>query len=171
MTKKEALTLGLLAIGGIGFASMLSGGEDSGGVGARAGGILGSPQATPAGATIYNLPAEGAVTFPEPPVFDISKIFPERLAQPPESRGAAGVSAAPKKSRPYLYTGGEVKAGAVSVAPWAMGVSTPAEIGITTALKIPTGGMRLSGTPSKKTSSDAQKAISHAKRLRAGRGD
>jgi hypothetical protein len=97
-----------------------------------------------------------------------------------------------KKERvvPYIYRGGEVKAGAVSVAPWAMGVSTPAEIGVTSALGIAKkGGFRGTGmtqdayksqtahrtysspTTAKKTSTDASKAVAHAKRLRAGRGD
>lgn len=194
ISKKDALTLGVLAIGGIGVASMVSD-SGSGGAGSvvpRAGRILGSQQEYGAGPTIYNLPAQPAVTFPKAPTFDISK-FLSPPVEPVVSRGAAGVSAAPKKERvvPYIYRGGEVKAGAVSVAPWAMGTTTPAEMGVTTALGITKkGGFRgtgmtqdayksqfaertySTGAPtSKKTSSGASKAITHAKRLRAGRGD
>ena len=140
ISKKDMLTLGVLAIGGVAVASSFAGGGDTGaleGKKGRAGGILGSQQdygAASPSPTIYNLPAAGAVTFPEAPTFDISKFFTPSV-EPTVSRGAAGVSAAPKKIRPYLYTGGEVKAGAVSVAPWAMGTTTPSEIGVTTALK------------------------------------
>ena len=195
MSKKDMLTLGVLAIGGVAVASSFAGGGDTGaleGKKGRAGGILGSQQGYGAASpspTIYNIPAQAAVTFPKAPSFDISKF----LAPVPVSRGAAGVSSAGKKEviTPYLYTGGEVKAGAVSVAPWAMGVSTPAEIGVTSALGIAKKGGFMgtgmtqdayksqyaertysAGAPaSKKTSTDASKAISHAKRLRAGRGD
>jgi hypothetical protein len=202
MSKKDAITLGMLAIGGIGVASMAagSGGGDAGaleGVKGRAGGILGAQKGYGAPPTIYNLPAQPSVTFPKAPSFDISSFLGEPIKTETDiGRGAAGVSAAPKKSavRPYLYTGGEVEAGAVSVAPWAMGVSTPAEIGVTTALSIaqkPSKKYDYMGTgmtqseyksqtahrtysspaTAKKTSSDASKAVSHAKRLRAGRGD
>ena len=175
MNKKEMLVLGALAVGGIGIASMVSDGGDGGGLGAgqqvRAGGILGSQQGygAPPGATIYNIPAQPAVTFPAAPTFDISK-FLEPMAKPTVSRGAAGVSAAPKKGQvvPYLYTGGEVKAGAVSVAPWAMGVTTPAEIGVTTVLKkVSSGG---GGSVSKKSVSTPKakaKATSRRTKLKA----
>jgi hypothetical protein len=139
MSKKDLLTLGVLAVGGVAVASSFAGGDGGDAlqpVKGRAGGILGSQQGYDA-PTIYNLPAAGAVTFPEAPKFDISKFFTP-LVEPTVSRGTAGVSAAPKKTRPYLYMGGEVKAGAVSVAPWAMGRTTPAEIGVTTALKMAT---------------------------------
>jgi hypothetical protein len=194
MSKKDMLTLGVLAVGGVAVASSFAGGD--GGVlegkKGRAGGILGSQEGYGVPSpTIYNLPAAAPVTFPKAPTFDISKFLAP--VPVPVGRGAAGVSSAGKKTAvtPYLYTGGEVKAGAVSVAPWAMGVSTPAEIGVTTALGIAKkGGWRgtgmtqseyksqfaertySSGAPvSKKTSTDASKAISHAKRLRVGRGD
>jgi hypothetical protein len=145
MSKKDMLTLGVLAIGGVAVASSFAGGDgDTGaleGKKGRAGGILGSQQGYGVPSpTIYNLPAAAPVTFPKAPIFDISK-FLEPMVEPTVSRGAAGVSSAGKKEvvTPYLYTGGEVKAGAVSVAPWAMGVSTPAEIGVTTALKRASG--------------------------------
>jgi hypothetical protein len=142
MSKKDMLTLGVLAVGGVAVASSFAGGGDTGaleGKKGRAGGILGSQEGYGAAPTIYNLPAAAPVTFPEAPKFDISK-FLTPLVEPTVSRGAAGVSSAGKKSsvRPYLYTGGEVKAGAVSVAPWAMGRTTPTEIGVTTALKYAT---------------------------------
>ena len=166
-------------------------GDSGAAQGGRAGGILGSQQgygSTDMAPTVYNLPGQPAVTFPDAPTFDMSKI----LSPAPISRGTAGVSSAGKKRAvtPYLYTGGEVKAGAVSVAPWAMGKSTAAEIGVTTALGMAKkGGFMGTGmtqdayksqtahrtysspTTAKKTPSDASKAISHAKRLRAGRGD
>jgi hypothetical protein len=193
MSKKDMLTLGVLAVGGVAVASSFAGGGDTGaleGKKGRAGGILGSQQDYGAAPTIYNLPAAAPVTFPKAPTFDISKFLAP--VPVPVSRGAAGVSSAGKKERvvPYIYRGGEVKAGAVSVAPWAMGVSTPAEIGVTSALGIAKkGGFRGTGmtqdayksqtahrtysspTTAKKTSTDASKAISHAKRLRAGRGN
>ena len=196
MSKKDALTLGMLAIGGVGAAMVIGGGDgaitDTGaleGKKGRAGQILGSGQQPGA---VYNFPAQGAVSFPAPPAYDMSSFLPSLPTTPVPAigRGAAGVSAAPKKSAvtPYLYTGGEVKAGAVSVAPWAMGVTTPAEIGVTTALTrggfMGTGMTQdayksqfaertySAGVPtSKKTPTDASKAIAHAKRLRAGRGD
>lgn len=168
ISKKDALTLGMLAIGGVGAAMVIGGGNGAPGAlegaKARAGGILGAQEGYGApGTTVYSLPAQPAVTFPEAPLFNISRFLaPEPLAQPVVSRGAAGVSAAPKKVTPYLYTGGEVKAGAVSVAPWAMGITTPAEIGVTTALK------RASGGAPKKTPSAPAAAPAPAKRLRAG---
>ena len=96
MSKKDAITLGVLAIGGVAVASAVAGGGDSGGVTARGGGILGTPTG---GATIYNLPAQADVTFPKAPTFDISRFL---QPQKEPSRGAAGVSAAPKK---YASTG------------------------------------------------------------------
>lgn len=148
MSKKDMLTLGVLAVGGVAVASSFAGGDGVvtdvlEGKKGRAGGILGSQEGYGA-PIIYNLPGQAAVTFPEPPSFDISKILapitPE--AAPEVSRGEAGVSSAGKKTvvTPYLYTGGEVKAGAVSVAPWAMGRTTPAEIGVTMALSRVRGG-------------------------------
>lgn len=140
LSKKDMLTLGVLAIGGVAVASSFAGG-DGGGVlqpiKARVGGIVGSQKDYGVAPTIYNLPAAAPVTFPKAPSFDISTFLEPTV---PVSRGAAGVSSVGKKAavRPYLYTGGEVKAGAVSVAPWAMGRTTPSEIGVTTALKYAT---------------------------------
>lgn len=168
MSKKNVLTLGVLAIGGIGVASMVASGDngdgDTGpksgaltGVRGRAGGVLGSQQGYGA-PVVYNLPAAAAVTFPKAPTFDMNK-FLAPVTQPvtqPEvvSRGVAGVSSAGKKRpvQPYIYTGGEVKTGAVSVAPWAMGVSTPAEMGVTSALKRARSGGSTSSKKSKKVS-------------------
>ena len=152
ISKKEAVTLGMLAIGGVGAAMVIGGGGGDGdtgpktgalrGVRGRAGGVLGSQQGYGA-PVVYNLPAASAVTFPKAPTFDINKLLAP-VTHTPEvvSRGAAGVSSAGKKRpvQPYIYTGGEVKTGAVSVAPWAMGVSTPAEMGVTSALKRARGG-------------------------------
>ena len=158
ISKKDALTLGILAVGGIAAASAVSGGdggeggammEGLRGVKGRAGGILGG--ATPAAPTVYQFAAQPAVSFPKAPSFDLSSLLATTKA--PVERGTAGISSAGKKvpsvHAPYIYTGGEVKTGAVSVAPWAMGRTTPAEIGVTTALsvarkpkkkRIPSGG-------------------------------
>lgn len=95
MSKKDALILGGLVIGGLGVASMIS--DTPGGGGAsegRAGGILGAQKGYGA-PTIYNLPAQPSVTFPEAPTFDIASLFGQKEV----SKGAAGVSAAPKKWR------------------------------------------------------------------------
>jgi hypothetical protein len=156
MSKKDMLTLGVLAVGGVAVASSFAGGGDTGaleGKKGRAGGILGSQEGYGA-PTIYQMPAQAAVTFPEAPKFDIGSFLAPAAA--PVSRGATGVSAAPKKIRPYLYTGGEVKAGAVSVAPWAMGRTTPAEIGVTTALKMTT--TKKTAAPTKKKEIKARAA-------------
>jgi hypothetical protein len=149
VSKKDVLTLGMLAVGGIAVASAVAdsgnGGADS--VVPRAGRILGSQQGYGAPA-VYNFPAQGAVSFPTPP--DYSNILRSFVGTEEVSRGAAGVSSAGKKRavQPYIYTGGEVKAGAVSVAPWAMGRTTPAEIGVTTALKMASSSKKI--TPKKK---------------------
>ena len=96
MSKKDMLTLGVLAVGGVAVASSFAGG-DGGGVlqpiKGRAGGILGSQQGYGA-PTIYNIPAAAPVTFPKAPSFDISKFLAPAV---PVSRGAAGVSTAGKK--------------------------------------------------------------------------
>ena len=101
MSKKDMLTLGVLAVGGIAVASSFAGG-DGGGVlqptKGRAGGILGSQQDYGAAPTIYNLPAAGAVTFPEAPKFDIGSFLAPTV---PVSRGAAGISSAGKKEVIY----------------------------------------------------------------------
>lgn len=99
VSKKEALILGVLAIGGVAVASSIAGGGD--GVvkpQQRYGTIMGSqtPQTAP---TIYNLPAAAAVTFPAAPTFDIGRFL---APQEEPARGTAGVSAAPKK---YVSTG------------------------------------------------------------------
>ena len=113
VSKKEALTIGLLVIGGIGAASMLAGsGDGSGGAGGdltppspRAGGILGSV-GVPTGGEGYNIPAQQTVIFPEPPDYrEVFKEFYKRPEQAPISRGTAGVSAAPKKKVSYTDTG------------------------------------------------------------------
>ena len=164
ISKKDALTLVVLGIGGVTVASAFAGSDGGGeggavmeglrGVKGRAGGILGG--ATPPSPTVYQFGAQPAVSFPKAPSFGLSSLFPaEKLVAPaPVERGTAGVSSAGKKRpaapAPYIYTGGEVRAGAVSVAPWAMGRTTPAEMGVTTALsmarkpkkkkRIPSGG-------------------------------
>ena len=105
MSKKDAITLGVLAIGGIAVASAVAGGDGGGGMlegtrQGRAGGILGSTPADSMSPTIYNITSPPPV-FPAPATFDVS-----RFLQPQEepSRGTAGVSAAPKKTP--LYTPG-----------------------------------------------------------------
>ena len=148
ISKKEAVTLGLLAIGGVGAAMVVTGvgtqaTPDIGPMAGftpqpRAGGILGvSPPVTET-KKMFQVPAQATVTFPKAPTFDITWFLAPQVED--IGRGAAGVSAAPKKMRPYIYTGGEIKPGAVSVAPWAMGRTTPAEIGVTTALRRGVGG-------------------------------
>ena len=149
-SKKEAVMLGMLAIGGIGAAMVIANG-DAMTPAPRAGGVLGV-----APGTVYNIPAAAGVTFPKAPTFDIKSFLSPKM--PPDilpSRGTAGVSAAPKKVRPYIYTGGEVKTGAVSVAPWAMGRTTPAEMGVTTALGLAT---KSKSTTTKKKEVSARKA-------------
>ena len=108
MSKKDALTLGILAIGGVAAASAIAGGGSGGGVApeGKKGGILGSAGA--AAPTIYNLPAQGAVTFPAAPTYDFSKflsapITPETVV----SRGTAGVSTAGKQTA-YVKPGAYV---------------------------------------------------------------
>jgi hypothetical protein len=220
LSKKDMLTLGVLAIGGVAVASSFAGG--GGDIGAlegkkgRAGGILGSQQgygAAPtygASPTIYNLPAAAPVTFPEAPTFDISKFFTP-IVEPTVSRGAAGVSAEPKK---YKETGkvGLGYAGYVTpkiptpiAPPYVPGVTTfvpykepgyvPSPVKkyssadmsraaikergyLGTGMTQSEHASQYAGTlyakgsaAPKKTPSDASKAISHAKRLRAGRGD
>jgi hypothetical protein len=102
MSKKDMLTLGVLAVGGVAVASSFAGGGgDAGaleGKKGRAGGILGSQQGYGAAPTIYNLPAAGAVTFPEAPKIDIGSFLAPTV---PVSRGAAGVSSAGKKEVIY----------------------------------------------------------------------
>ena len=163
ISKKEAVTLGMLAIGGVGAAMIVGGGGNGGDTGAkmgalqgvkgRAGGILGSQQDYTSPGVVYNIPKSAAVTFPKiTPAFDLSTFLePKTPPTIPISRGAAGVSAAPKKlpsAQPYIYTGGEIKTGAVSVAPWAMGRTTPAEMGVTTALTRARGGGGAGKAPS-----------------------
>ena len=114
VSKKDAITLGLLAIGGVGAAMVVGGngnGNGNGGSGAgmegrRVGGILGSQKdySSPGKApTIYQMPAQPAVTFPEAPTFDLkSFLAPAPPPTPaPVSRGAAGVSSAGKKQVVY----------------------------------------------------------------------
>ena len=199
MSKKDMLTLGVLAVGGVAVASSFAGG-DGGGVlqpiKGRAGGILGSQQGYGAAPTIYNIPAAAPVTFPEAPTFDISK-FLTPLVEPTVSRGAAGVSAAPKK-QPVIY-GGYKPSGASYVFGGAAFEQQAAKeivsggysptLGAAFGISPEIGGFMgtgmtqdayksqfahrtySTGAPAKKTSTDASKAVAHAKRLRAGRGD
>jgi hypothetical protein len=105
MSKKDMLTLGVLAVGGVAVASSFAGGGDTGaleGKKGRAGGILGSQQGYGAAPTIYNLPAGAPVTFPEGPKFDIGKFLGEPIKTETDiGRGAAGVSSAGKKEVIY----------------------------------------------------------------------
>ena len=100
LSKKDMLTLGVLAVGGVAVASSFAGGGgDAGaleGKKGRAGGILGSQEGYGAAPTIYNLPAAAPVTFPKAPKFDIGSFLAPTM---PVSRGAAGVSSAGKKYR------------------------------------------------------------------------
>ena len=155
ISKKDALTLGILAVGGIAAASAVAGSGDTGKGGLtqrKAGGILGTygGEAQSGGFEGIKLPQEPTVIFSGGK--DYSGLLESFIGaeEAPVSRGVQGVSSAGKKLpvTPYIYTGGEVKSGAVSVAPWAMGRTTPAEIGVTTALSIARGGG--GGAPSKK---------------------
>ena len=106
ISKKQALTLGVLAIGGIAAASSMTSG-DGGDAGAtmegRAGRILGSG-AEPEAPFIFKVPAEAAVTFPAQP--DYTR-FLNQFLKPKEalSRGTAGVSSAGKKVPVYSSLG------------------------------------------------------------------
>lgn len=106
VSKKDALILGVLAIGGVGIASMALD-SDSGGS-AKGGGILGRfpgiTQGTPSyageGTTVYNIPAEAGVSFPAPQTFDISKFFTTPPTPDPVS-ASSGVSSGGKKVVTY----------------------------------------------------------------------
>jgi hypothetical protein len=197
VSKKDMLTLGVLAIGGVAVASSFAGGDGGGDIlqpkKGRAGGILGSQEGYGAPA-IYNLPAHADVTFPAAPTFDISKFLAPQTEVP--GRGAAGVSAAPKK---YIETGkvGVGYEGYVTpttptpiAPPYIPGVTTFVPYKEPAYVPSPVKGGFLgtgmgqeayksqfahrtysTGAPAKKTSTDASKAIAHAKRLRAGRSD
>lgn len=114
VSKKDAITIGVLAIGGIGAASMIAGGGGGFGEGkaqdtaqgqSRIGGnILGTTPKKEVSMTGYTIPPEASVHFPKPPEFDFSKFFirPEDVDI---DRGSAGVSAAPKKKVSYTDTG------------------------------------------------------------------
>ena len=98
VSKKEALILGVLAIGGVAVASSIAGsGDDVVKPQQRFGTIVGSqmPQTAP---TIYNITSPPPV-FPAPATFDIGRFL---APQEEPARGTAGVSAAPKK---YVSTG------------------------------------------------------------------
>ena len=111
VSKKAALTLGVLAIGGVGVASMIAGGGGGFGEGSaqdtaqeqsRIGGnILGTTPKKEVSMTGYTIPREASVHFPKPPEFDFSKFF----VKPEVSRGSAGVSSAPTKKEKYVDTG------------------------------------------------------------------
>lgn len=186
------LTLGVLAIGGVAVASSFAGG-DGGGNGVlqpkkgRAGQILGGGQQPGA---VYNFPAQGAVSFPAPPTYDMSRFLPSLPTAPVPAigRGAAGISAAPKKYRETGEVGlgyeGYVtpKIPTPIAPPYIPGVTTfvpykesayvPSPVKIVGEhMYSPTSGSSYGDTTPKKTPTDASKAIAHAKRLRAGRGD
>ena len=180
MSKKDALTLVVLGVGGVTVASAFAGGEDGGeggaimeglrGVKGRMGGIPGGAPPPPS-PTVYQFAAQPAVRFPAAPSFDMSSLFPsEKLAAPaPAARGAAGISGVGKKRpstvTPYIYTGGEIKTGAVSVAPWAVSRTTPTEMGVTTALRVARGGS--GGTSKKKPSTFSSKSYQKGYKARA----
>ena len=161
VTKKEALILGVLAIGGVAVASSIAGGGD--GVvkpQQRYGTIMGSqtPQTAP---TIYNLPAAAAVTFPEAPTFDIGRFL---APQEEPARGTAGVSAAPKK---FYKPGAYVTPVPVTVGgkeTYVAATTFPAALGIHRALETARsygggggGGVKKTSAPAKKTPSPARK--------------
>jgi len=168
ISKKDALTLGILAVGGIAAASVVADSDTGGGGGAmmegikgRAGGILGGEDVSQAA---FKTPQEPTVIFSKGR--DYSDLLQSFIGgeEAPADRGTAGISSAGKKRpvTPYIYTGGEVKPGAVSVAPWAMGRTTPTEIGVTTALSVARGGTTPAAAPKKKE-------IKGARAVRPGR--
>ena len=110
VSKKEAVMLAALAVGSIGLAAAVHGGGDAAGGGVlgqpmgampvRTGGILGSQEGYGYTPKIDQAPAQAAVIFPGAP--DYREVFDRFFVKPeiPVSRGAAGVSAAPK-GRPF----------------------------------------------------------------------
>lgn len=126
MSKKDMATLGLLAIGGVGAALMISGG----GEGLPGGGGLGLGLGEEREEALTK---KETVTYAEPGVIKPPTLpsFRDIFAMPaflkPKPVPAAAAAAAQKKigllptSRtgvtPYLYTGGEVTPGAYTLAP------------------------------------------------------
>lgn len=116
VSKKEAVMLAALMVGGIGLATAVHGGGDAA---ADGDGVLGQPMTMPVRAVgilgaqegygytpkIDQAPPQQAVIFPDPPNY--REVIDKFFAKPeiPESRGAAGVSAAPKKKVTYTDTG------------------------------------------------------------------
>ena len=100
ISKKDALTLGVLAVAGVAAAGAVAGGDGDGavmeglrGVKGRAGGILGSATPPSAVPTVFQVPAQAEVTFPTP--VDYSGLLEGFMMPKKEiSRGAAGVPAA-----------------------------------------------------------------------------
>ena len=115
ISKKEGIMLAALAVGSIGLAAAVHGGGDADGGGGlgqpmgampvRTGGILGSQEGYGYTPKIDQAPTQAAVIFPEPP--DYREVFDKFFKSPevPVSRGAAGVSSAPKKKVTYTDTG------------------------------------------------------------------
>lgn len=85
ISKKDAVTLGMLAVGGVGAAMVVGGGGGGGdsdlsggameGRRGRAGGILGTSAGAPTAPTVYQFAAQPAVTFPKAPTFDVGKMM------------------------------------------------------------------------------------------------
>lgn len=116
MSKKEAAMLGLLAVGGIGAALMISG---KGGIeeGMGGGGLgLGLGEEEPEAMTKKETVAETYTPMGVPAIeaphgfFAIPETIKTLIAPKPSVP-------AKKVVKPYLYTGGEVKQGAYSVIP------------------------------------------------------
>lgn len=85
VTKKAMLTLGVLAIAGVGAASMIAGGQPEGTVktpqskqrfGRMLSGAATGTNKKEAGSTIINIPPTAAVHFPDAPSFDLSQLLP-----------------------------------------------------------------------------------------------
>lgn len=143
MISKKVVTLGMLAIGGIGAAMLVSGGGSGGDTGAlqgragRAGGILGSQKGYGAPGTVFNIPAAAAVTFPKAPTFDIGGFLEPSKKDPVKEyyRTFKG-HVAPREwevrkmltrigkpspatgVQPYVYTGGKIELGAATQSPY-----------------------------------------------------
>lgn len=106
INKKEALILGLVAIGGLGIASGIA--SDSGEGGAKSntqrfGRILGSDgkkvSSEPAGSYTYNIAGSAPPSFPAIPSFSLEKLLPmpkEDTTQPKKiTSGSGGVYVIP----------------------------------------------------------------------------
>ena len=93
VTKKEMLILGAVAVGGLGLASMLAGGEEEEGGGfgiPRFGGLSSVGTHAPVAPSIYNFPPEIPPVFPQPAPFDWDRFFPSTITAKKTATEMAG---------------------------------------------------------------------------------